>query len=244
MGAVVQDQSSAFDTNLSTSWAISFGSNITAGNLIYCWGGSISNVGSASPTDTRAHTYTLIRSTYDATADFTHTTWYAKNTSAGANTTTLDATYQNNFCRMGVLEISGLNTTTPLDGAIEVGAVDATTNGTDTASAGTLVTTNASDFLVGSAQNVVQGEVGTLTFTAGTSWTGRTPTGGPHVGKMQTRVVSSTGSYTAAFSGDVDQRSIIHGVAFQDAAGEATQAQIWPSIQQGILNPMIGRRYV
>jgi len=27
-------------------------------------------------------------------------------------------------------------------------------------------------------------------------------------------------------------------------AGGATQAQIWPSIQQGILNPMIGRRYV
>ena len=28
------------------------------------------------------------------------------------------------------------------------------------------------------------------------------------------------------------------------AAGGATQAQIWPSIQQGILNPMIGRLYV
>jgi len=28
------------------------------------------------------------------------------------------------------------------------------------------------------------------------------------------------------------------------SAGGATQAQIWPSIQQGILNPMIGRRYV
>jgi hypothetical protein len=36
----------------------------------------------------------------------------------------------------------------------------------------------------------------------------------------------------------------IHAAVSLIPAVGATQAQIWPSIQQGILNPMIGRRYV
>ena len=223
MGTVVQDQSSTFDSGVASSWSIAFASNITAGNLIYCWGGSNGDALGTIPTDTLSHTYTLIRHTYDATNDQSHSTWYAKNTSAGANTVTLAASYHGTNARMGVLEISGLDTTTPLDGTVEVGATDTTTNGTDAASGGTLVTGNASDFLVCAMQNLDEADPGTLTISAGTSYTGNTPTG-THAGKMQTRQVSSTGSYAAAFTGNADKRSTIHGVAFKDAAaGGATQ---------------------
>lgn len=215
MGTVVQDQSSTFDSTTSTSWSIAFASNLTAGNLLYVWAGALGNAGGTVPTDTRGHTYTLIRHTFDAANNQSHSTWYAKNTSAGANTVTLAAAYQGSFTRMGVLELAGLDTTTPLD--VEVGAVDTTTNGVDAASGGTLVTGNASDLLVCSAQNNLDGEPGALTFSAGTSYTAQTPAG-LHVGKMQTRQVSSTGSYAAAFTGDLDKPCTIHGVAFKDAA--------------------------
>lgn len=216
MGAVVQDKSGVFDSGTSSSWAITFAANITAGNLIYVWGGAGGNALGTVPTDTLGHTYSLIRHTYDAVNDQCHSTWYTKNTSAGANTVTLAASYRGGFVRMGALEISGLDTTAPVD--VEVGAIDTTENGTDAASAGTLITTNASDFLVCSAQNDNEVEPGTLTYSAGTGYTANTPTG-VHVGKMQTRQVASTGSYAAAFTGNANQRSMIHGVAFKDASG-------------------------
>ena len=234
MGTVVQDQSSTFQSGVSSSWAIAFGSNITAGNLIYCWGGAGGDASGTIPTDTLTHTYVLIRHTYDATNNQSHTTWYAKNTSSGANTVTLAASYQGAGTSMGVLEISGLHTTTPLDGTVEVGAVDTTTNGTDVASGGTLVTGSASDFLVCAMQNINEAEVGTLTISAGTSYTGNTKTG-THIGKMQTRQVSSTGSYLAAFTGNADQRSTIHGVAFKDAA----QPEFMGYLKKNQLRPRI-----
>ena len=119
-------------------------------------------------------------------------------------------------------EISGLDTSAPLDqSASQVNTAPGT--GTDGATSGNMsATTNASDFIISSFQDIT----GTsYTVTEGTSYTARdtwtTASGQPI--KLETRQVSATGTYAGTFTLSADKRCIVNVVAFKDAAAGGTR---------------------
>ena len=200
--------------------------------------------------------------------------WTYTNTTDGGNTfTSLAATATNpgtdqsraigsvafnitGGSRTVAFNLSGVSSTFYVLGCLEWSAlasvdVSAATSNIDMTSldisAGPITTTDAGDVLIGVAtQNTGDANIN---YASPTSWTNsyRQNDSATYVGMDAGYWVpgSIQTTYTAQWTNDNTAGEWGGGVvmALKPAAG-ATQAQIWPSIQQGILNPMIGRRYV
>ena len=145
---------------------------------------------------------------------------------------------------------SGRNTSTPR--TANTGEQNTTANASPVAVSHTGVTAaNGDDVLVYMQLDQTAG-VATWNFSQITNYTERQDDTAldwvtvamdsrDNVSAGATGALDSTATLTAG-TGNAGWGVIV--VAIAASAGGATQAKIWPSIQQGILNPMIGRRYV
>ena len=148
---------------VTSSSSLAFPSNNTAGN----WIGVLIRTGHSGQTltvnDTRGNTYKQAmqsNETLDTPNGETFAMYYAENIAAGANTVTVTESITNNTLRFGILEYSGVATSSSLD-------VIATAQGTGTApSSGSATTTAGGDLVLGM---VVTANGSTM--TAGTGFT-------------------------------------------------------------------------
>ena len=197
-----------------------FGANVTAGNLIaVMFGFGLS--GTPTCSDGLGNTYTLKTNTYDATNEQSHAQFYAKNITGGACTVTADANSGSaGYLRLGIMEISGCDTTAPDDGG--AAAVQAGGTATDHYSSGNIITT-VTDFVFGSTQNIAEASPGTGTLTAGATpaYTIR-ETAGANVIGMETRASQAAATFDANFTRSVGHRSITGIMAFKETAGGAS----------------------
>jgi chitodextrinase len=159
----------------------------TAGNanvVVVGWNDTTATV--ATLTDTAGNTYVKAVGPTKQTGLGTQSIYYAVNiAAAAANTNTVTVTFNAaaQYVDLRIAEYHGIDNATPLDGA--VGAV-----GTGkTSSSGAIVTTYASDLLVG-ANLVAQG-----TTAAGTGFTSRVITADLDI--LEDRVVTAAGSNSA-----------------------------------------------
>jgi hypothetical protein len=163
--------------------AVAYASTQVAGDLNVVtvgWGDTTSSI--SSVTDTRGNTYTLAVGPTTNTG-LQQSVYYAKNIASGSNTVTVKFNQAASYPDVRILEYSGLNTSTPLDGKAA-----ASGSGT-TANSGAATTTSANE----------------LIFGAGTTGTAFTAAGSGFVNRMinlfgniaEDKTVTSTGSYSA-----------------------------------------------
>ena len=172
--------------------------------------------------------------------------FYEVNAASGTHTLTFADTGGNRT----LCEFSGMVTASVLDVS-----TSAKTENSDITSqvTGTTGTTAQSDELIAiSLSMAAPNGASDVTFTnpvSGFTSLNVVPNDLTDIGTFHAyKIVAATGTQAATFNWvahEVNMGAHAAIAAFKAAAaGGATQAQIWPSIQQGILNPMIGRRYV
>jgi chitodextrinase len=137
--------------------------------------------------------------------------YYAANivaAAANANTVTVTFDAATAYPDIRIAEYSGIDPVNPLDGA------KAATGNSSTSNSGTLVTTNPNDLLV-AANNVK-----TTTMAPGTGFTSRLITS-PDGNILEDRIVTTTGSYSAAAGLSGSGGWAMQVVAFRRASGGA-----------------------
>ena len=211
---------------------VAYTSNVTIGNhLIVCIAADTAPPIASQVTDTRGNTYVR-----DATVTNGESVavFSCKNVSTGANT--VSVAYAP--CKsIQLYEVSGLDATTWFDNAV-------TASGTSTAPATGSLTAAGAGFIC----SLVGWGTSTSCNAIGGAWSQHgfeSESFGTMTGNSQYQANAGGGSFSFTHTLGTSARWSITLAAYKNAAaGGATQAQIWPSIQQGILNPMIGRRYV
>ena len=202
--AFVQAPTGYLNNATSTTAALAFGSNNTAGNLlvaVIAWSSSLAN-GPASIADTRGNTWSICTGIYDTPNGQGITIAYAPNCAAGANTVTVTFGATSEYRRLTLAEYSGAATTTPLDK--QQGNAQSTTTATDNITTGATVTpTTDGQLIVGGFQRDGNEDGGNL--VAGTGFTSRQVLGShDHMfeDKIQTTAtaVSATATYAAIAS--------------------------------------------
>lgn len=166
--------------------------------------------------------------------------FYLKNAGAGSHTVTGTISSSGAaFRRIRVAELSGLDTTAPLDkGAGQAQAAPGT--GANAISSGaTSATTNASDFVVGTTQCTTALDPGSGTLTAGA---GYTISGTNVIMGLETLNVAATGAQTAQFTQSVANGRITHVVAYKQAAGGGASPTL-PQLERGIRGLERGMSY-
>lgn len=168
--AFVQAKNATADGSASTI-AVTFDSNVVAGNLIYVivhW----YVAGAAEPTSTAAdglgNTYTKINSAYESNIQVESETFYAKNILVGACTVTVTLPAARAYRRITVVEYSGLDTTAPLDQQAVTASAAMVTGADGTVSASITPTVDGCTIVGG----LVDAE-GTTTIAPGTDFTER-----------------------------------------------------------------------
>jgi hypothetical protein len=201
--AFVQGAFAFTDASSQASQAVSFDSNVTAGNLIAVWvkyGTGASVFGSV--TDNQGNTYTAV-DTINSTGASLNTlkSFYAKNVAGGATTVTLNFTGSTGvYPRIMVHEANGCDTSAPLDGHSVLDQAG-TTTGTDAISTGADTTVADGDLILGFTCDELN--LGTP-VVAGTAYTLRTdgassPNNFDHC-YSESKVQSTHGSVSANFS--------------------------------------------
>ena len=179
--------------------------------------------------------YTAVDTIIRGTASESMQCFYLKNANSGSHTITATISTTDPETYIYAKEVIGADITTPL-GTVAQGTG---TTGTALATAATLSGVSG-DMILAFGGNMAAGE----TYTKGGTF---------DLLDVITQLFSehrALGGTVSSFAADASQNNsaewVIQGVTILQVAagGGATQAQIWPSIQQGILNPMIGRRYV
>jgi hypothetical protein len=212
MAAVVQHPAPTGTTSSAATVAQAFVSNVTAGNLIAVKV-RISQVGLASGVtitcaDSLGNTYSSAVIMPATGANDSKTQWfYAKNITGGACTVTAShATAQRQSIE--IFEISGLDTTSPLE-------TTNTATGTSTAPTGGSVTTAGGGFLLAG----VQTDNNYSTITAGSGWTQITEVDHWSEAGSEYRITSAGGTYSGDFSNSNNDAYRGGIVAYKDAAG-------------------------
>lgn len=204
-----------------TTVNLAYGSNTAAGSLLVAF----TRVGSTTDgvtglTDTQGNTWVLGGSQVQTTD--VHKLWchYAKNTVGGANTVTANIAGTGATIRFCILEISGADLVTPLDGI-----AGGQNNGT-TLTGGSVTNTQVNVILVGAGSTG-----GNVTFTAGSGYTVRTvaPTAGTSRLGVETQVVGSITSYASTLTIGTGQDWAALTVIFKELvigkAGPAVRSQ-------------------
>ena len=217
-GAWVQDDTNEDDSGASgTTIAKAFGSNVTAANLIAVWGGWGTIDTTVTCADTQSNSYTQKTKTWDDTNGQGHVQFYAANITGGANTVTITFGDSVTYRRIGVMEISGLQTASPDDGgALQVQAGGTTT---DYYSSGN-ITTTVTDFCFGSWQDI-GGSGATLTAGATPAFTLR-QLNTSNIGAMETLASQAAATFDANFTASIGNRAFTGIMAFKEAAGGRT----------------------
>lgn len=209
--AVVQTKTGATTAITATTVAATWSGNTTSGNLIIVGlAGGIQHV--SSITDSQGNTYTV--------ADTGHFSfsmceiWYAKNITGGTTPTVTATLASGEPATIHLYEVSGADTTSPLDVHANASGNGVTAN-TPTVTSG--ATSNAND-IVFAVGGVFLG-AGTDAFSVGAGYTdftstNSTPTVGITVSSgAEDKIVSATGAQTATF-----------GLSFTSATWEITLA--------------------
>lgn len=239
-------QSKAFNGFSGTDVAATFDANVTAGNLIcgyVMWGWSGAQPTLDSVTDSLGNTYTLLHNPTNATPGalkFAAAMFYAKNISGGADTVT--ATFSGSVSprRIVIHEVSGADTTAPLDVSAMLAQSDPGT-GTDAVTSGSVTTTASGDYIFGATADVSQG----TTPVAGTGFTSRE---GANVMRSEDQIQASAGSIAATFTGSNSIADYISGImTFKPAGGGPPPrnrailiGRAGPSRSGGALPPLSG----
>jgi chitodextrinase len=181
-----------------------------------------------SVTDTKGNVYVPALGPTVSSDNRIQYIYYAKNIVAAAasgNTLTVTMTALVDNLDVRVAEYSGVDTTNPLDGVI--GAVGDSTS----MSTGSLTTTNANDVLV--ASNYVSHS----TTAADPSFTQQMITTDQDI--LEDRIVTSTGSYSAAATQNVTGPWIIQMAAFKAAGGGGGGDVIAPSVPTNLATTQV-----
>ena len=234
-GAWVQDDSDLTQDNGGSfaSVAKQFTNTTTSGNLVYVAAGCSGNV---TPTcaDTQGDTYVLKTNTYDVGQTQSHFQFYAKNITGGTKTVTVTWGGNQAYNRLQIMEISGCDTSAPDDGGAAQRQAGGTT--TDYYSSGN-ITTTATDFCVGSIQNLDEASPGSGTLTAGATpaYTLR-ETAGTNVVGMETLAGQAAATFDANFTRDTTLSCITAMMAFKEAAAAFTGDDdgLWYAIVQEV----------
>lgn len=129
------------NTGVTSPLAVAFGSSNTAGNGIIAIGVGYNDFGHNGVTDSIGNTYETV---FNTSGDSSLFVAVATNIEAGTNTVTFTSGGGGYIDNLIILEVSGLDTTSPFDvGSFEVSALGATTETT-----GIITTTAASDLLL------------------------------------------------------------------------------------------------
>jgi hypothetical protein len=175
----VQGKFAFTDGSSSAAQAVTFASNVTAGNLIcgfvkFATAGSVFN----GITDSLGNTYNIVDSiTNGDSGANTFKTFYARNIAGGACTVSLNFTGSTGvYPRIMALEYSGLDTSASVLNAHAALNQDSVGNGTNAVSSGALTTTANNCMIVGFT---VDHTNGVPTLAAGTSPSFTLRTDGP-----------------------------------------------------------------
>ncbi len=204
LAAIAYVQGYSSSQGSAATGSVTFTGAQTAGDLnvlIVGWGGS---TGPSSITDSKGNTYVLAVGPTGSEQSI----YYAKNiaaAAAGANTVTVTFSSSVSFLDIRVAEYSGIDTSSPLDGA--VGA-----SGTAVSiSSGSLTTTNANDLLVA-------GDYTSQTTTAaGSGYTQRLITHYSDI--LEDEIVTTPGSYAGTATQNATGSWIMQMAAFKAATG-------------------------
>lgn len=125
VAAFVQGTHAGSSSTSVTSEGVAFGSNNTAGNLIWIGCTVSSDVHlTTGGSDTHGNTYAVPLSVFDSTLGQTYWIAYAMNIGAGANTPSCTwGGGSHSFAAIDIHEVSGLSTTLALDQKLDSGTV-------------------------------------------------------------------------------------------------------------------------
>ncbi len=210
-------------TGSSTTVAVTFTSNVTAGNLIRVmasWDGGIGVLSGIA--DSLGNTYTAVDNLSDGGNPNHYATWYAKNIAGGACTVTVTFTSARPITLLHVEEISGADTTAPLDQhSLNLQATPGTgANGVVSTS---VTTTTDGQFVSGCSMATGSS---TINYTGGTA-VGLTTTVRDNVGTSvsdraviaQSGVQATQGTTQVRATSDNDQPVVTGIMTFKAAAG-------------------------
>lgn len=217
----------ATSTNVAT---FGFASSVTAGNMIAVyvrWQANANTSTITSVTDTQGDTFLPAFSTiYDASSSPQTAVqiWYALNTIGGANTSTVNFSTSTNAngVRMGVLEYSGIATTSALD----IATTSITVSASTTFYSGSITTRFPNELLLGGFSSAGSSH----TCVAGTGYTQRIPNVAVLPYCVEDKIVSATGTYqaTGTYSAAADFAAFIIGFsASSTASTSATNAMFF-----------------
>jgi hypothetical protein len=148
--------------------------------VVVGWGDTTSSI--SSVTDNRGNTYTLAAGPTTNTG-LQQSIYYAKNIAGGSTTVTVKFNKAASYPDVRILEYSGANTSSPLDGKAAAAG-----SGT-TANSGAVTTTSANELIFGA------GTTGTQFSAAGSGFVNRMINVYGNIAEDKT--VTSTGSYNA-----------------------------------------------
>ncbi|MDE2102349.1 MAG: hypothetical protein KGL39_34200 [Patescibacteria group bacterium] len=200
---VVQSACDAISSGGVTSTTLTFGSAVTAGDLIVAFGGYGSS-GTIGLSDSRANSYTQ-----DAGAHYYSNLWYAANVSGGSDTLTMTDTSSGTYSWC-IAEISGAATASPLDASGYLGG-SGSVNTTPT-----VTTANADDIIIaGYAEPYSSDNTGTI--TVGSPYTMASTVAKAAIASQS---VTSAGSVTGAtFTSQYGGYPSLATAAFKKASG-------------------------
>lgn len=176
--AFVQSKSSAIlGTTTASTIPVTLGATVTSGNLVcggVAWDDGGGTVSLSSVTDDKGNSYTVQRTTTDATNGQRGATFFKDNITNGPVTITANLSSSTGSRAISIHEVSGLQAT-PLD--VETGQVNASPGtGTDGATSGAVTTTADGDYIFGFFEDTAAYRANTE-LTAGTGFTKREETG-------------------------------------------------------------------
>ena len=200
------------------------GVTVPSGSLIVLGAADRSSSGTASASDSVGNTYTAAIALSNTTNSIYHTIFYVKNcTALSSNTITYTHAQTSTQAQIGALYATGVDTSSPLDGA-----VTATTNNLTTAAANNSVTSgtpSVSNELFVTCLSVRSGNT-TITQDSTNGWTNQPGLVFPNVissstGAMQYQINTGTGTKTCAntFASQFNAGSI---VGFKPSSGTVT----------------------
>jgi len=218
MGALVQN-ARGYEATSDTSWAVAFGSNVVANNLLVVVVGTYNDTATINtPTDTRGTTYTqagsLLRG--GGSPAIMLAVYYGVAPSSGANTVTVTFSANCGDKELKIFEISGESTGTPLN----------QTNGATGNSAAPLsgsITTTVAGFIIKAVQEFSWTTHDEAAGTPTTGWTeyGDTATGADSAYRNE----ASTGTFNGGFTLNGNSQWACRIVAFADGAADTLYAQ-------------------
>jgi hypothetical protein len=208
--SLVQTAVNASSSNASTL-VLTFGSNITAGSMIFVCEDNYYSNGVSSITDGPGDSpFVAIQSSpITFNGSYQVGSWYFLNSAGGSKTVTLNLVGTGHYISAIAQEWSGIATSSALDGS------NHGVYGSSPIATGSITTTNGNDVLIAVAG--MASSAATLTSTGSWVTAINEGSGSSSVG-LQSQIVSSTGTYSGGgTTGTYSSLSLI--AAFQAAAG-------------------------